>query len=54
MLALVTVADIGIGQLRAAKERSELVAFIHTVEFLKEAILIIVILFTLIIKSHCS
>jgi hypothetical protein len=35
MLALVTngVADIGIGQLRAAKERSELVAFIGTAEF---------------------
>jgi hypothetical protein len=32
MLALVTngVADIGIGQLRATKERSELVAFIDT------------------------
>ena len=26
------VADIGIGQLRATKERSELVAFIDTVE----------------------
>jgi hypothetical protein len=34
MLALVTngVADICIGQLRAAKERSELVAFIDTAD----------------------
>jgi hypothetical protein len=33
-MAMVTngVADIGIGQLRAAKERSELVAFIDTTD----------------------
>jgi len=36
-MALVTngVADIGIGQFRATKERSELVAFTDTVEFSK-------------------
>ena len=35
MLALVTngVVDIGIGQLRATKKRSEVVAFTDTVEF---------------------